>query len=90
MPNKVPKVIIDSSGAFQYSNPNAVPTPRAALDMTGRARTDTDIWQFRDELQNVLWWIDKTNTPHFPNDGSGVSPTHDAVKITSVPGGTLA
>jgi hypothetical protein len=86
MPNKVPRVFIDSSGNFQYYNVNAVPTPRAQLDFTGRARTDCDIWQFRDEAQNILWWVDKTGTPHFPNDGTGVLPTHDAVQITGVPG----
>ena len=86
MPNKVPRVLIDAQGNWQFNNPNAVPTPRAQVDMSGRARTDNDIWQFRDELQSVLWWIDKTGTPHFPNDGTGVLPTHDAVQVTGIPG----
>lgn len=86
MPSLVKHVLIDSNGNWQFQNPSAIPTPRAAVDWSGRARTDCDLAQWQDQAENVLFWLDKNGFPRFPGDGSGAAPTPEACTVYGIPG----
>lgn len=86
MPSLVKHVLIDASGNWQFQNTSAIPTPRAAVEWSGRARTDRDLAQWQDQGENVLFWLDKNGYPRFPGDGSGAAPTPEACTVYSVPG----
>lgn len=73
---------------------STLPAPSAQFKIKTQAPKDTI--QFRDNQNHVLAWIDATGAAHYVGDGTGVSPTHDAVKIFgfatvgSAPGPVLA
>jgi hypothetical protein len=83
---KVNHVLVDLNGNWQFQNTSAAPTPQCAKDWSGRARTDCDIAQWRDQAEKVLFWIDANGYPRFPGDGSGVMPTPMATEIHGVAG----
>ena len=78
------KVLIDSSGNWQFNKPAANPTPRAQMYLKGSGG-DRDALQIRDQNNTVLWWIDPFGAPHFPGS-AGFSPTPSAAKVIGIPG----
>jgi hypothetical protein len=85
MPTKPTRVIIDPNANWQFNNPSALPTPRAQWYLNGSGG-DRDAFQIRDQLNNVLWWIDGFGVPHFPNNSSGALPTPSAAEVRGIPG----